>query len=126
MTSWPQPPDTTAPAKAPDRTADRVVTVLLLLLLLAGVAVLGFLSLFTVMATDSCGLGGADEPAVCDSDYMAGILLGYWVSLFAVPVLALIASVIALARHRRSWPYAAAGLLCLALATVAYGFLLSR
>lgn len=99
---------------------------LLLLGLFGGAGVLGLFSVFTVMATDSCGTGIADEPAVCNSDYMASILLGYWAALVAVPVLALIVSTVAMARHRLAWPYAAAGLLGLAVVTVAYGVLLTR
>jgi hypothetical protein len=78
------------------------------------------------MATDSCGVGDTKDLAVCDSNYMASILLGYWASLFGVPVLALIASVVAMARRRLAWPYAALGLLCLAGVTVAYVVLLTR
>jgi hypothetical protein len=103
-----------------------VTTVLLLLLLLGVTAVLGFLSLFTVMATDSCGTGSGKEPAVCDSGYMAVILLGYWAGLLVVPLLALVASVVAMSRHRLAWPYAAAGLLCLGVVTLVYVVLLTR
>ena len=102
------------------------MTVLLLCMVFGGAALLAFFSIFTVMATDSCGLGAADEPAVCDTDYMGGILLGYWAALFAVSVLPLIASVVQMARHRRAWPYPTVGLLGLAGVTVVYFMLLVR
>ena len=109
----------------PSRTVDKVVTVLLLLLMLGSAGVLVLFSAMSVMATDSCGTGGS-EPAVCNSDYMATILIGYWAALVGVPILTLVASTVAMVRRRLAWPYAAAGVLVLGLVTTIYVVLLFR
>lgn len=107
------------------RTIDLVTTLLLLALMLGGAAVLGLFSLMSVMATDSCGTGGPDA-AICDGNYFAVVLLGYWAVLVGVPVLATVASAVRLTRRRLAWPYAVGGLLGLVLVTIVYVLLLTR
>jgi len=125
VTQQPLSPDVVAAPRSGRRTADQVVTLLCLLLLLGAAVVFGLLSLTSVFATDSCGTG-VPEPAVCNGDYLGGILIGYWAALAGVTVLSAVASGVALARHRLAWPYAVGGLLALGLATVVFVMLLFR
>jgi hypothetical protein len=118
-------PAVAADSRSAGRTADVVVTVLALLTMLGGVVILVLFSLMSVMATDSCGTGGA-ELAVCDGNYFATIFFGYWAVLVGVPVLTTIGSLVAIGRHRLAWPYAVGGLVVLGVATVVYFLLMTR
>lgn len=126
MTEQASPGVAAGTPRSAGRTVDLVVTLILLVLMLGSTAVLGFVSLMSVMATDSCGSTGGPDPAICDGNYFAVVLLGYWGVLVGVPVVATIASVVALTRRRLAWPYAVAGLVGLVVVTVLYVVLLTR
>ena len=85
----------------------------------------GFISIFAVFATDSCGTGATDAK-VCDSDYFASVLVGYWIALVALLVCTLIALIVATAARRLLWPWAVGGLIVTGAATVAFLVLMSR
>src|SRR4051794_23821310 len=108
------------------RTADLVVSVVLLVALGLVAVVAAFIAFIAVFSTDSCGYGGHD-PAMCRNGTVVWIIIGYWVALGLVTVTPLVLSVTALARGRRAWPYAAGGILVTVLGgAVAFVVLLTR
>ncbi len=108
------------PAAAPNRTVDRVLSWLLVGVLAVGVMLLGFFSLFSAFATDSCGLTSEPEPRICDSDFLGVLMIGYWLALIASLVGAALGVAIATVRGRRSWPWPVAGIATALSATGAF------
>lgn len=97
------------PAQRRTRTADLVLTIVLLVVLGLGAVAAAFIAFIAVFSTDSCGYGGRD-PAMCENGAVVWIIISYWVALGLVSLAALVLSVVALVRNRRAWPYAAGGI----------------
>ncbi|VXC48713.1 conserved membrane hypothetical protein [Aeromicrobium sp. 9AM] len=92
-----------------------------------GTLVLGIVSIFTIFTTDSCGTStSATVPAVCDSDYFGGVLIGYWISLVVLVVVTLIAIIVATARSAAVWPWSVGGVVLTFVATIVFFVLISR
>jgi len=119
-----------APQPQPDtsgRTVDRALSWLLFALQVLGTLVLGVVSIFSIFATDSCGSTASDTvPAVCDSDYFGGVLIGYWIALLVLVVGTLITMIVATARGGAVWPWTIGGILLTGVATIVFFALMSR
>ncbi len=130
MTQPPEPPPygtapTTPGAPKANRTADVVLSwVLYAVQVLASLAV-GFISLFAIFLTDSCG-STSDDAAVCDGGYLASVIFGYWIALVVLTIAVPIALAVAGARKRPSWPWAVGGFGLLVLSTILFFALVSR
>ena len=89
-----------------------------------GLAMFGLLSVFL---TDSCGTGDpADEPAVCNGDYLGTVVIGYWIVLLLLLVVVPILIVRAARRGRATWVSALAGLVAAGVATGVFMALVLR
>jgi len=109
------------------RTVDRALSWVLFVLQLLGTLVLGFVSIFAVFATDSCGSNASSSvPAVCDSDYFGGVLIGYWIALFVLVVLTLVGMVVSTARGTIVWPWTVGGIVLTIVATIVFFVLMGR
>lgn len=109
------------------RTVDRALSWVLFVLQLLGTLVLGLVSIFAIFATDSCGSNTSSSvPAVCDSDYFGGVLIGYWIALFVLVVLTLVAMVVATARATIVWPWTVGGIVLTGVATIVFFVLMGR
>ncbi len=109
------------------RTVDRTLSWILFVLQVLGTLVLGIVSIFSIFATDSCGSTASDTvPSVCDSDYLGGVLIGYWISLVVLVVVTLIAIIVATARSAAVWPWSVGGVVLTFIATIVFFVLISR
>jgi hypothetical protein len=94
---------------------------------LLGSALLAVLAITSVFMTDSCGsVPAADEPAVCDGNYLGGVLFGYGFVLAVLLVLVPIAIVRASRRGRSAAARAVVGLLLAGALTVLFVVLIVR
>ena len=130
MTQPPEPPPYGTVPAAPgaaraNRTADVVLSwVLYAVQVLASLAV-GFISLFAIFLTGSCG-STSDDAAVCDGGYLASVIFSYWIALVALVIGVPIALAVAGARKRPSWPWAVGGFGLLVLSTILFFALVAR
>ena len=113
------------PAPSTGTVVDRVVSWILVVLLVAAALVLGFFSVFSVFATDSCGTS-SDDPAVCDTAYFSAVLFGYWALLAVLTVGTVVMAVLGTVRRRRIWPWALGGPVVMAGGTAVFIALMSR
>ncbi len=92
---------------------------------LCAVALLSLFALMGVMMTDSCGSVSTDL-TICNGNYLAAVLFGYWgflaFSVVAIPI----AIIVATRKGRRSWTWALGGIVVTALVTVLFVKLMLR
>ena len=75
--------------------------------------------------SDSCSRPEVDL-ALCDGNYLAVVLYGYWGLLAALAVAVPMAIVVAIHRDQRSWPWALAGFATIIVLTVVFYFLIEH
>lgn len=108
------------------RTTDVVLSWLLYVLQILGSIVAGFIALFAIFLSDSCGTSASSTvPSICDGDRLVNVIFGFWIALIVLAVAVPIALIVAAVRKKPSWPWAVGGAGLALAATIIFSAIVS-